>query len=110
MQAKDALKIGLTSTQNLVTWFVGDLTDQDLTVRPVPGANNVAWQLGHLIEGEVHLGSALPGATYPELPSSIMGQYDKKTASTAPAGGYLSKDQYVEWFNKVRTATIANVD
>jgi len=109
MQAKDALKIALSSTQNLVGWFVGDLSDQDITVRPVPNANNIAWQLGHLIEGEVHLGSALPGAKYPELPSSIKGQYDKKTASSAPAGGYLTKNQYLEWFNKVREATIANV-
>src|SRR5437660_11963439 len=99
MQAKDALKISLTSTQNLVAWYVGDLTDKELTVRPVPGANNIAWQLGHLIEGEVHLGSALPGSTYPALPDSINGQYDKKTASTSPAGGYLTKTHYLEWFN-----------
>lgn len=110
MNAKDALKIPLTSTQNLVGWYVGDLTDQDLTVRPVPNANNIAWQLGHLIEGEVALGADLPGATYPELPSSLKGQYDKKTAATGPAGGYLTKNQYVDWFNKVRAATIANVD
>ena len=109
MQAKDALKLGLTSTQNLVTWFVSDLTDQEITVRPVPNANNIAWQLGHLIEGEVHLGLPLPGATYPELPNSIKGQYDKKTASSSPAGGFLTKSQYLEWFNKVREASIANV-
>src|SRR5207237_518665 len=64
---------------------------------------------GHLIEGEVHLGAALPGATYPELPSSLHG-YDKTTASTSPAAGYLTKVQYLDWFNKVRAATIATVD
>jgi hypothetical protein len=110
MKAKDALKIGLTSTQNLVAWYIGDLTDQDITVRPVPNANNIAWQMGHLIEGEAGLGAALPEATYPELPASIKGQYGKKTASTAPAGGYLTKNQYLEWFNKVRAASLANVD
>ncbi len=110
MQAKDALKIGLTSTQNLVAWYIGDLTDQECTVRPVPSANNIAWQMGHLIEGETHLGAALPGATYPELPSSLKGQYDKKTASGTPAAGYLTKSEYLDWFNKVRAATLANVD
>jgi hypothetical protein len=110
MQAKEALKIGLTSTQNLVSWYVGDLTDDDLKVRPVPNANNIAWQLGHLIEGEVYLGAPLPGATYPELPSFLKGQYSKETASSAPAGGYVTKGQYLDWFNKVRAATIANVD
>jgi hypothetical protein len=110
MQAKDALKLGLTSTQYFVSWFVGDLTDQELTVRPVPSANNIAWQLGHIIEGEAGLGSALPGAVYPELPASLKGQYGSKQATTGPAGGYLTKAQYLEWFNKLRAATIANVD
>jgi hypothetical protein len=110
MQAKDALKIGLKSTQDLLAWYVGDLSDQELTVRPVPAANNIAWQIGHLIEAEPLLGGALPGATYPELPSSFKGHYDKKTASGTPAGGYLPKAQYLEWFNKLRAATLANVD
>ncbi len=109
MLAKDALKLGLTSTQSLVVWYLSDLTDQDFTVRPVASANNIAWQMGHLIEGEVHLGGPLPGASYPELPATILGQYDKKSASGTPAGGYLPKAQYLEWFNKVREASIANV-
>src|SRR5207244_3043262 len=61
-------------------------------------------------EGEAFLGSPLPGASYPVLPDSLKGQYDKKTASTGPSGGYLTKNQYLEWFNKVRAASIANVD
>jgi hypothetical protein len=110
MQAKDVLKSTLSSTRNLVEWYLGDMTDQELTVRPVPSANNVAWQLGHLIMAEASLGKNLPGATYPELPASIKEQYTKQTSKTAPAGGYLTKAQYLEWFGKVRAATLANVD
>jgi hypothetical protein len=110
MQAKEALKLGLTSTRDLIAWYVGDLSDHDLTIRPVPNANNVAWQLGHLIEGEFHLGSDLPGALYPELPASIKGKYDKTSASGQPSGGYLSKNAYMEIFNQARLATLANVD
>ncbi len=110
MQAKEALKLGLTSTQGLVTWYVSDLSDHDLTVRPVPSANNVAWQLGHLIEGEIHLGSALPGSHYPEIHASIKGKYDKASASGVPSGGYLTKDAYMELFSQARAATLANVD
>ena len=91
MQAKEALKLGLVSTQNLVTWYLGDLTDQELTVRPVPSANNIAWQMGHLIEGESYMGTVIPGATYPELPAQIKGQYTKETSSGTPSAGYLSK-------------------
>jgi hypothetical protein len=110
MQAKEALKLGLVSTQNLVVWYIGDLTDQELTVRPVPAANNIAWQMGHLIEGESFMGRELPGATYPELPANMKGQYTKETSKTAPAGGFLTKQQYLDWFNKLRNATLANVD
>src|SRR5437763_1081549 len=110
MKATEALKRSLTASQHLVGQYVSDFSDQELTVRPVPGANNVAWQLGHLIEGEAYLGGALPGATYPELPASIKGQYDKNSASGAPAAGYLTKNQYLELFNKFRRATIANVE
>ena len=110
MTANDAIKTALLSTKQLLNWYLDDLSDPDLLVRPVPGANHVAWQLGHLVEGEVQLGGGLPGARYPELPSSLKGQYDKKTATGTPAAGYLTKSTYLEWFNKVRAATIANVD
>jgi len=110
MHAKDALKIGLVSTQHLLSMYLEDLSDHDLTVRPVPSANNIAWQMGHLIEGEGHLGSALPGATYPALPDSIKEQYGKETAASSPVAGYLTKAQYLDWFNKVRNASIAIVE
>src|SRR5438046_10527630 len=103
MKAVEALKSTLTSTQNMVGWYLGELSDQDLTVRPVPSANNIAWQMGHLIESETGLGNDVPGAKYPELPASIKGQYDTKKADQVPAGGYLSKADYLEWFNKVRS-------
>ena len=31
--------------------YVQDLADADLLLRPVPGINHIAWQLGHLITG-----------------------------------------------------------
>jgi hypothetical protein len=108
MNGKEALKLGLVATQNMLNMFVSDLSDHDLTVRPVPNANNIAWQIGHLIEGEPQLGGAVPGFVYPELPNNLKG-YDKKSASGTPAGGYLTKAQYLEWFGKMREASIANL-
>lgn len=110
MNARDVLKTALTSTQNLLNWYVSDLSDQDLSVRPVPTANNTAWQLGHLINSEAMLLAELPGAVYPELPASLREQYSNKTAHVTPPGGYMKKAEYLDWFNKVRAATLANVD
>src|SRR5678816_3939499 len=52
MNAKDAIKYALESTHNMVTMYLGDLSDADLLVRPAPGANHIAWQLGQLIAAE----------------------------------------------------------
>jgi hypothetical protein len=109
MNAKDVLKENLTTTQNLLTWYLADLSDADLGVRPVPAANNIAWQIGHLIASETMLADALPGARYPKLPESIAGMASGKSAKEPPPGGYLKKDEYIDWFNKVRAATIENV-
>ena len=45
MTGKEAVKAVLTSTKNWLNMYVADLSDADILVRPVPGANNIAWQL-----------------------------------------------------------------
>src|SRR5438309_475968 len=100
MTAKDALKTALTSTQQMLTWYVSDLSDADLLVRPAPGANHVAWQLGHLIAAEQSLVSKqVPGAVYPELPAGFGERHNKNTAATEPPKGFATKGEYVTLFN-----------
>lgn len=110
MQAKDVLITALTQTQHLMTGSLSDLSDEDLLVRPVPQANNIAWQLGHLIasERELLIG-ALPGVKYPELPAALKDQTSGKSSGQPPAGGYLKKAGYLDWFERVRGATLAAV-
>jgi len=107
MTARDVIKTALASTQSLLNWYLSDLSDGDLAVRPVPSANTIAWQMGHLINAEVSLLKDLPGARYPELPASFK-DYNSKTAHVAPPGGYMKKAEYVDWFNKVRAASVEN--
>jgi hypothetical protein len=109
MQAKDAIKTGLTSTQNMVSMYLGDLSDADILVRPVPGANHIAWQLGHLIKSECELGQAI-GGKYPELPAGFREQHNPKNAGVDPPKGFGTKADYVNLFNKVREASLANLD
>jgi hypothetical protein len=109
MTAKDAIKTTLISTQQNLGMYLADLSDADLLVRPVPGANHIAWQLGHLITAEIALLSQLPGAAYPELPAGFKEQHDKATAGVDPPKGFGTKAQYLGLFNKVREATLANL-
>ena len=48
MNAKDVIR-GLFGMNDFVlNEYLKDMSDTDLLIRPVPGANHIAWQLGHL--------------------------------------------------------------
>jgi hypothetical protein len=106
MQARDAIRTALTSTQNLLTWYISDLSDADLLIRPAPSANHIAWQLGHLINSERQIGQQIPGVAYPELPAGFAEQHDKAICAQEPPKGFGTKAQYLELFSKVRGATL----
>jgi hypothetical protein len=109
MQAKELAKTALESTQYLLNMYLNDLSDADLLVRPVPNANYIGWQLAHLIASEKGMmAELLPGVQYPELPTALVTFGDTKTA-TQPASAPFTKAQYLEWFGKVRGATLAAV-
>ncbi len=107
MQAKEAIKIALTSTQGMLTMYLGDLSDADLLVRPVPNANHIAWQLGHLISSEGHLLEQVTGAVYPELPAGWKDQHQAQNAGKDT--GFAAKADYLNLFKKNREATLANL-
>jgi hypothetical protein len=108
MTGVDAIRTALQSTHHLVTWFLSDLADSDLTVRPTPGANHIAWQVGHLITAETRLTSQPTfKAVYPELPVGFAEQHSPKTQAIEPAAGFATKAQYIDLFTKVRQATLA---
>lgn len=110
MQARDVLITALTQSQHMLTATLSDLSDEDLQFRPVPKANHIAWQLGHLIASEREmLVGALPGAKFPELPAALKDQASGQSSGKPPAGGYLKKTDYLDWFERVRGATLAAV-
>ena len=110
MNASQAIQSALSSTQHILNWYVSDLSDADLLVRPASGANHIAWQLGHVIVGEKMLvDGQLPGATYPELPAGFAEKYDTKAASQENPKDFPGKANYVELFNKLRDVTKAAV-
>jgi hypothetical protein len=111
VNAKDVIQTALASTKNMTEMYLGDLSDADLLVRPVPKANTIAWQLGHVIAAEVNLvRSQIPDASYPELPAGFAEAHTKETASSDSPKGFKSKAEYLELFTKVRTGTLAALD
>ncbi len=109
MQVRDAIKAGLVGSQNLVNMFLADLSDADLLVHPVPNANHIAWQLGHLILSEAGMLKVNPAFAFPELPAGFAEQHDKSKAFLNPPKGFAAKEKYVDLFQKTRQATLAGV-
>jgi uncharacterized damage-inducible protein DinB len=109
MNACQLAEHSLKLTQFLINGSLGDLSDADLLVHPVEGANHIAWQIGHLIVTERRLGNQLPGATFPELPPGFADKYANQPSAQNAADGFATKEQYLDLFNKTREATLAAV-
>lgn len=111
MNAKDAIKTALGSTQNILDMYLADLSDADLLVRPVPGANHIAWQLGHLIHAEdMFARMSFPGADLPPLPAGFAEQHGKETAASDSPAGFWTKDKYLGLFKQCRGATLRELE
>ena len=111
MQAKEIIKQTLNSSQDILGMLLTDLTDLELMVRPVPAANHIAWQLGHLVCAEIQiLEKELPRAVYPQLPADFVSSHQENMAKSDNPAEYRSKSEYQELLQKVRQATLANLD
>lgn len=105
MHVKDALRSALEMNHNIVKSTLADLADADLLVRPVPGANHIAWQLGHLIGAEARFLGMIPGAAPAELPAGFAEQHTKEKAGSDT--GFRTKKEYLDLFDRVRGQTVA---
>jgi uncharacterized damage-inducible protein DinB len=110
MTTKDAIRQSLRTSQQVLTLLVSDLADADLLLRPVPGANTIAWQLGHLILSEQRFLGSLPGATPPELPAGFADRHTAATSREDPPQNALSKADYLKLYTATREATAAALD
>jgi len=110
MNGVKAIQTALMGTQFVLNRFLEGLSDADILTRPVPGANHVAWQLGHLINSECYFArQAIPDIQLPELPPNFAQWHDNKNTSDDDPSHFLSKEVYADLFNKVRKAVIAAV-
>jgi hypothetical protein len=110
MSLKGTLQRILSQSFEKTNLFLSDLSDADLLVRPVPQANHIAWQLGHLILQEYRqMSSQDLGVTYPDLPSGFEEQHSDATAAIDPPSGFLSKQEYLDLAGQMHGATMATL-
>lgn len=111
MNGKDAIRATLKSNQFILEMLLADFTDAEMLVRPVPGANHMAWQVGHVLAGEsVLIQKQLPDAVYPPLPEGFAEKHGDKNAKDDTPAHFLSKAEYLALSKAARDATIANLE
>ena len=111
MTAKDVIRQTLTGSDMILTRYLDDLDDADLTFVPIEGMNPIAWQVGHLISSERGMVEALKPGSSPPLPEGFEAAHprDEKERPTDPKA-YKSKAEYLKLFKAQREATLKALD
>jgi uncharacterized damage-inducible protein DinB len=110
MSPKDAIRMGIDSSDMIINAYINDLDDSDLLLRPVPGMNHIAWQLGHLIAAERHFIEMIKPGSCPELPAGFAEAHTKETSTGDDPSKFLSRSKYQELWKAQRAATLAVLD
>ncbi len=110
MNAREAIKTSMDTPQMIAMAYLGDLSDEELLVRPVEGANHIAWQLGHLIASEHQLIEAVCPGTMPALPEGFAEKYSKETASSDDPADFHTKEELLGAHEQQRAGTIAALE
>jgi hypothetical protein len=93
MAMTDLLAANFASNLDLLKKHLADFTDADMLVRPVPGANHAAWQIGHLAVFEVMLCGIFAPEAGLKLPDGSDKTYGKEGAASDDAGHFFKKDE-----------------
>jgi hypothetical protein len=86
---------------------IGDFSDADIYVRPCPGANSPAWQLGHLVGAETWMIGTVDPNAMPKLPEGFDKKFSKETCKNDEPGCFGTKAELLDLLTKTRMATIA---
>jgi len=109
MNAKEILRQATELSYMVTMAYLDDLDDADLLVRSVPGANHIAWQLGHLVLGTRHMLQEL-GQPAPEVPKHFEAAHGKEAAVSDDPGTFAKKAEYLALAEHMKAATLAAID
>jgi DinB superfamily len=110
MNARETIKLSYATPDNICRGYLADLKDSDLLVRPVPGANHIAWQLGHLIDVEHDVTESICPGCMPTLPAGFKEKHAKGTATSDDPKDFYTKDEYLKLYDQVRAGTLKALD
>ena len=110
MDAHQVIRSALARSDFVVKGYLADLTDEELLVRPVPGANHIAWQLGHLILAEHGMVDAASPGVMPPLPTGFAEKHKSDTAGLDDRSAFYAKAEYLRLYDEQRAGTLAALE
>jgi uncharacterized damage-inducible protein DinB len=105
----DAVKDNMALGEMIWGMLTDDLSDADLFVRPVPGANHLAWLLGHVIVAEWRFMKSM-GLTPPALPEGFEDVHTAAGAGSDGGPGFLTLSGYRDLMKSMRATLLKAVD
>jgi hypothetical protein len=109
MSEKSLIRWQIEQNYWITTAYVQDLTEADLMLRPVPGMNHMAWQLGHLITSTHRMITGL-GQPVPALPAGFEEAHKKEAATCDDPAKFAKKDVYMDLSAKMKEASLAALE
>jgi len=110
MNFKDSIRSLLRISDFLSQGYLTDITPEEMLIRPVPDANHIAWQIGHLIASERNLVEAAAPGSMPTLPEGFAERHRRDGTVTDNPADYLTKEAYIELAKQIRKATLEALD
>lgn len=107
MNAHQIIRLALEQAAGIFDMYLQDLSDADLLQRPVPGANHILWQIGHLIAGEHMIVAAIAPESMPMLPAGFSEKYSTATAGLDSPADFHNRAELLELRARVRQGTLA---
>ena len=106
MNAKPLLNGLMSNSDRLIKAYVSDLTAPELLIRPVPGMNHIAWQLGHLIATERHFLEMIEPGASPDLPEGFNDGHGRNSFEVDDPSKFYETSRYLELWDAQRAATL----
>ena len=110
MNAREAIRLNIDSANMICQSYLADMTDAELLVRPVPGANHTAWQLGHLLVSEYEMVELACPGSMPPLPAGFAEKYTPDTSKLDSPGAFHPKSAYMNIYEQQRAGTLKALD
>jgi hypothetical protein len=106
MHAKQLIRENLDLADKTTVLLLEGLSDDDLLVRSVPGANHVNWMLGHLVASENQMVDWVKLGVMPALPAGFAERYDPKRSQIEDLTGWVVKDELLRLMREQRAGTL----